>query len=108
MDEWREGYSRAQKIRGRKGEPPGTYRRDCKTRLKKMHLRVLNEATGILKLATFKMSCVAAYSRSIRLTLADGKTLECTINHRLYTSEGWQRMGDALGLVADADYQVWQ
>ena len=70
-------------------KPPGTYRLRRKTRLKE------NASAGskrsnrhFLKLATFKMSCVAAYSPVYRLTLADGKTLECTINHRLYTSEG--------------------
>lgn len=107
-DLWTNGEKaiRERKIRGRKGEPPGTYRRDCKTRLKKMHLRVLNEATGIFEVGHIQDVMCSGLQPVYRLTLADGKTLECTINHRLYTSEGWQRMGDALGLVADADYQV--
>ncbi|WP_008307763.1 FAD-dependent thymidylate synthase [Leptolyngbya sp. PCC 6406] len=107
-DLWTNGEqaSRERKIRGCKGEPPGTYRRDCKTRLKKMRLRVLNEETDIFELGHIQDVMCSGLQPVYRLTLADGKTLDCTTNHRLYTSQGWQRMGDALGLIADADNQV--
>ncbi|TVP62699.1 MAG: FAD-dependent thymidylate synthase [Leptolyngbya sp. LCM1.Bin17] len=107
-DLWANGEkaSRERKIRGRKGELPGTYRRDCKTRLKKMRLRVLNEDTGMFEIGHLQDVMCSGLQPVYRLTLADGKTLDCTTNHRLYTSQGWQRMGDALGLVADADNQV--
>ncbi|MBD1918954.1 MULTISPECIES: FAD-dependent thymidylate synthase [Cyanophyceae] len=107
-DLWTNGEkaSRERKIRGRNGELPGTYRRDCKTRLKKMRLRVLNEETGIFEVGHIQDVMCSGLQPVYRLTLADGKTLDCTTNHRLYTSQGWQRMGDALGLVADANHQV--
>ncbi|PZV00725.1 MAG: FAD-dependent thymidylate synthase [Leptolyngbya sp.] len=107
-DLWTNGEkaSRERKIRGRNGEPPGTYRRDCKTRLKKMRLRVLNEETGIFEVGHIQDVMCSGLQPVYRLTLADGKTLDCTTNHRLYTSQGWQRMGDALGLVSDADHRV--
>jgi thymidylate synthase (FAD) len=107
-DLWTNGEKaiRERKQRGRKGEPPGTYRRDCKTRLKKMRLRVLNEDTGVFEIGHLQDVMCSGLQPVYRLTLADGKTLDCTTNHRLYTSQGWQRMGDALGLVADANHQV--
>ena len=97
---------RERKIRGRRGERPGTYRRDCKTRLKKMSLRVLNEETGIFEIGHLQDVMCSGLQPVYRLTLADGKALDCTTNHRLYTSQGWQRMGDALGLVTDAENRV--
>ncbi len=97
---------RERKLRGRQGEGPGSYRRDCKARLKKMRLRVLNEETGSFEIGHLQDVMCSGIQPVYRLTLADGKTLDCTTNHRLYTSEGWQRMGDALGLVVDANHQV--
>lgn len=107
-DLWTNGEKaiRERKIRGRQGETPGTYRRDCKTRLKKMALRVLNEDTGFFEMGHIREVMCSGDQPVYRLTLADGKTLDCTTNHRLYTAEGWQRMGDALGLMTTADHQV--
>lgn len=107
-DLWTNGEkaNRSRNIRGRNGEPPGTYRRNCKTRLKKMALRVLNEDTGNFEIGHIREVMCSGEQPVYRLTLADGKTLDCTTNHRLYTSQGWQRMGDAVGLVADTNHQV--
>ncbi|NMF83262.1 FAD-dependent thymidylate synthase [Nodosilinea sp. P-1105] len=107
-DLWTNGEKavRQRKQRGRQGEPPGTYRRDCKRRLKKMRLRVLNEDTGVFEIGHLQDVMCTGLQPVYRLTLADGKTLDCTTNHRLYTSQGWQHMGDALGLVTDANHQV--
>jgi len=64
-----------------------------------MRLRVLNETT--LEFTTGHVTDVI--DRGIqpvyRLTLADGKTLTLTTNHLLFTEQGWQKMGDALGFV---------
>lgn len=107
-DLWANGEkaSRERKVRGRNGEAPGVYRRDCRNRLKKMRLRVLNEETGVFEIGHLQAVMCSGQQPVYRLTLADGKTLECTTNHRLYTPQGWQRMGDALGLVTDASHQV--
>lgn len=107
-DLWSNGERavRERKIRGRKGELPAQYRRDCKTRLKKMRLRVLNEETGFFEIGHLKEVMCSGVQPVYRLTLADGKTLDCTTNHRLLTSKGWQRMGDAVGLITDTEHRV--
>lgn len=107
-DRWTNGETaiRRRKIRGRKGEPPGQYRRDCKTRLRKMNLRVLNEATGIFETSHIQEVFDKGMQPVYRLTLEDGRTLDCTENHRLLTQQGWQTMGDALHLLTDLTGQV--
>ena len=107
-DLWNNGEKaiRERKIRGRNGESPGSYRRDCKTRLKKMRLRVLNEDTGFFETSHLNAVICSGEQPVYRVTLADGKTLDCTANHRLFTSKGWQHMGDAVGLVTDLSHSV--
>jgi thymidylate synthase (FAD) len=107
-DRWTKGEIavRDRKIRGRKGELPGQYRRDFKTRLKKMNLRVLNEATGLFETSHIQDVFDKGLQPVYRLTLADGKTIDCTENHRLLTQQGWQPMGDALNLMTDLTAQV--
>ncbi|WNZ22272.1 FAD-dependent thymidylate synthase [Leptolyngbya sp. NK1-12] len=107
-DLWANGEAaiRERKIRGRHGEPPGLYRRDCKTRLRNMKLRVLNEETGIFEIGHIQEVFAQGIQPVYRLTLEDGKTLDCTENHRLFTSKGWQTMKDATGLMVDANREV--
>ncbi|HAX85824.1 MAG TPA: FAD-dependent thymidylate synthase [Cyanobacteria bacterium UBA11370] len=93
-------------IQGRNGEPPGEYRRDCKKRIQKMRLRVLNEESGLFEYGHIKDIMCNGIQPIYRIKLEDGKTLDCTVNHRLFTSEGWQTMGDAIGLVTSADGTV--
>ncbi|MFM7426581.1 MAG: FAD-dependent thymidylate synthase [Elainella sp.] len=101
-----ENVVRERKIRGRNGELPGRYRRDCKTRLQKMKLRVLNEQTGIFEIGHIQHVFDQGTQPVYRLTLEDGKILDCTENHRLFTRDGWQTMQAALGLITDSDRQV--
>jgi thymidylate synthase (FAD) len=107
-DRWVNGEPaiRERKIRGRNGEPPGQDRRDCKTRLRKMRLRVLNEESGAFEIGHIQDVMCSGIQPVYRLTLADGKTLDCTTNHRLYTTQGWQRMEAALGLITDDNHHV--
>ncbi|MBU7584728.1 MAG: FAD-dependent thymidylate synthase [Nostoc sp. TH1S01] len=107
-DLWTNGEKalRERKIRGRKGEAPGIYRRDCKTRLRKMKLRVLNEETGIFEIGHIKEVFDQGLQPVYRLTLEDGRTLDCTENHRLLTERGWQTMGEALELVTNNNREV--
>jgi len=107
-DLWTNGEKaiRDRKIRGRHGEPPGYYRRDCKARLRKMNLRVLNEETGCFQVGHLKDVMCSGVQPVYRLTLEDGKTLDCTTNHRLLTSKGWQYMEEALGLIVNSEHQV--
>lgn len=107
-DLWTNGEQaiRERKIRGRNGELPGTYRRDCKSRLKKMNLRVLNEDTGVFEIGHIQEVFDQGIQPVYRLTLEDGKTLNCTENHRLLTNQGWQMMGEAVELKTDANQEV--
>ena len=107
-DIWENGEKaiRTRKIVGRNGEPPGEYRRNAKKRIQKMSLRVLNEETGNFQIGHVNNVMCSGFQPVYRLTLADGKTLDCTVNHRLLTGEGWQRMGDALGLIVDENHEV--
>lgn len=91
---------------GKNGKLPGDYRRDCKTRLKKMPLRVLNETTGFFEIGHIKDVIAKGIQPVYRVTLDDGKTLDCTTNHRLFTAQGWQTMGDAVGLIIGEDGRV--
>ena len=83
-----------------------SHRRDCKKRLQKMRLRVLNENTGEFETSHIKDVVCSGIQPVYRLTLEDGKTLKCTTNHKLLTSKGWQRMGEAVGLVTALDNSV--
>jgi thymidylate synthase (FAD) len=107
-DLWTNGEKavRHRSIKGRNGEPPGEYHRDCKQRIRKMRLRVLNEETGLFEFGNIKDVMCSGIQPVYRVTLEDGKTLDCTVNHRLFTSEGWLTMGDAVGLVTQDDGTV--
>lgn len=107
-DLWVNGEKAIRKrgIRGRKGEAPGEYRRDCQKRIRKMRLRVLNEATGYFEVGHIKEVICSGIQPIYRVHLEDGKSLDCTINHRLFTSQGWQTMGDAVGLVTGLNNEV--
>ncbi|NJM44901.1 MAG: hypothetical protein HC860_01035 [Alkalinema sp. RU_4_3] len=71
-----------------------------------MNLRILNEETGIFESSYIQDVMCSGTQPVYRLTLEDGKTLDCTSNHRLFTSQGWQHMGDAIGLVTNDQHQV--
>ncbi|HEY9750068.1 MAG TPA: FAD-dependent thymidylate synthase, partial [Allocoleopsis sp.] len=107
-DLWTNGEKaiRTRNVRGRNGEPPGEYRQDCKNRLKKMPLRVLNEETGIFETSHIQDIFNQGIQPVYRLTLEDGRTLDCTENHQLFTAQGWSRMGEALQLLTNADGEV--
>jgi thymidylate synthase (FAD) len=107
-DLWTNGEKaiRSRSIRGRNGEPPGEYRRDCQQRIRKMRLRVLNEQTGLFEVGHIKDVMCSGIQPVYKVTLEDGKTLECTTNHRLFTANGWQTMKDAVGLITNADGKV--
>lgn len=107
-DLWTNGEQaiRERRIRGRHGEPPGLYRRDCKSRLKQMNLRVLNEETGLFEIGHIQDIFDQGIQPVYRLTLEDGRTLDCTENHRLLTDQGWQTMHEALEPLVDSNREV--
>ncbi len=107
-DLWTNGERsiRERQIRGRHGEPPGTYRRSCRKRLQKMRLRVLNEETGFFETGHIQDVMCSGLQPVYRVTLENGKTLDCTTNHRLFTDQGWKTMAEAVGLVVDEQGEV--
>jgi len=107
-DRWVHGEQaiRQRNLRGRQGEEPGSYRRDCRKRLQAMKLRVLNEDTGVFETSHIKDVICSGVQPVYRLTMEDGRTLDCTANHRLLTPDGWQTMGQALGLRTSAEGSV--
>jgi thymidylate synthase (FAD) len=107
-DLWTHGERahRARGLRGRQGEETGTYRRDCRRRLQKMKLRVLNEDTGVFETSHIRDVICSGLQPVYRLTMEDGRSLDCTANHRLFTPEGWQTMGEAVGLRTRLDGSV--
>jgi thymidylate synthase (FAD) len=63
-----------------------------------MKLRVLDESTGEFVTGHIADIFDKGVQPVYRLTLADGKQLTMTANHRVLTSDGWLRMGEAVGL----------
>ncbi len=72
--------------------------RDGRWRVRRLRVRVLDEETG--EFTTGRISDIIDKGPQpvYRLTLADGKQLKVTENHRLLTDQGWRRMGEAVGL----------
>jgi thymidylate synthase (FAD) len=77
--------------------------RDSRWRVRQMKLRVLNETTGEFETGHVEDIIDKGIQPVYRLTLADGKQLTVTENHRLLTSEGWKTMREALGLRGSAE-----
>lgn len=107
-DLWTNGEKavRERKIKGRNGELPGEYRRDCKKRLSKMKLRVLNEDTNVFETSHIKEVFARGKSPVYKVTLEDGKTLKCTLSHRILTEEGWKTLQEAMSIVVDEQHKV--
>ena len=101
-----EKATRNKKIKGKDCESPKKSRKDGKKPLQKMRLRVLNESTNTFETSHIKEVMCSGIQPIYRLTLEDGKTLDCTTNHKLLTSDGWQRMAEATGLVTASDGSV--
>ena len=68
-----------------------------------MRVRVLNEETGEFESGHIADVIDKGVQPVYRMTLADGKQITLTENHRVLTAEGWRRMRDALGLTGDGD-----
>jgi thymidylate synthase (FAD) len=98
-DIWENGEKavRTRNIRGRKGEAPGTYRRNGKTRLKKLRLRSLHEENNTFTINNLENVVYNGINPVYQVTLEDGKTIKCTQNHQFYTPYGWRRL-EQLGI----------
>ena len=73
--------------------------RDARWRLRRMRVRVLDEATGEFGHGRICDVIDKGVQPVYRLTLEDGKQLTLTENHRILTGGGWATMREAVGLV---------
>ena len=77
-------------------------------RLQQMHLRQVNEET----LAIQYTRVVAVHRNGakpvFRMSLADGKQIECTADHQFLFSDGWATLARATGLHEYGGRAVWQ
>jgi thymidylate synthase (FAD) len=76
-------------------------RRDARWRIRGMKLRVLDESTNEFTVGHIDDIVDKGVQPVYRVTLADGKSLTLTENHRVLTDEGWRTMREALGLTGD-------
>ena len=80
--------------------------RDGRWRVRRMRLRVLNESTNEFETGHISDIVDKGVQPVYRLTLADGRELTLTENHRLLTREGWTTMRDAVGLIGEGEGAV--
>ena len=76
-------------------------------RVRGMKLRQLNEDT----LALQHTELVNVFDNGVkpvfRMILADGKTIECTADHRFLFSDGWKTLRNATGLDGSTSVATW-
>jgi thymidylate synthase ThyX len=79
------------------------WERGERERVTRMRVRVLDE--GVREFTAGRIASVVdkGIQPVYRMTLADGKELTLTENHRLMTDAGWATMREAVGLVGDGD-----
>jgi thymidylate synthase (FAD) len=68
-----------------------------------MKLRVLDESTNEFGIGHIDDIVDSGMQPVYRVTLADGKQLTLTENHRVLTADGWQTMRQALGLLGSGN-----
>ena len=78
-------------------------RRDARWRIRGMELRVLDESTNEFTVGHIDDIVDKGVQPVYRVTLADGKAITLTENHRVLTDEGWRTLREALGLVGEGD-----
>jgi len=84
----------------------GDGHRDGRWRVRRMKLRVLDESTSEFTTGHIVDIFDKGAQPIYELTLADGKQLKLTENHRVLSSEGWQTMAEAVGLHGRADEAI--
>jgi thymidylate synthase (FAD) len=80
----------------------GDYR-DARWRVRRMRVRALNEDTNEFGVAHISDVIDKGVQPVYRLTLADGKEITLTENHRMLTDDGWLTMREAVGLHGDGE-----
>ena len=68
--------------------------RNIQDRIKKMHLRCLNEDTEQYETTNISNVFLQGEQPVYKITLENGYTLTCTKKHRIYTNSGWRTLED--------------
>jgi thymidylate synthase (FAD) len=68
-----------------------------RSRLKLLRLRCLDEATGTFTVGRVRDVVRSGIKPVYRVQLADGKSIDCTAEHRFLTQEGWQPLDSIVG-----------
>jgi thymidylate synthase ThyX len=78
----------------------------ARRRVRRLRLRVLNESTNEFETGHITDIVDKGVQPVYRLTLADGRNLTLTENHRILTSAGWATMREAVGLAGEGESAV--
>lgn len=97
-------FQRTQNIHRTDKQRNPYFRRD---RIRSMQLRQVNEETLTLQ----RTRVVDIYKNGrkpvFRMTLADGKSIDCTADHRFLFASGWSTLHDAVGLQERKGNAIW-
>jgi thymidylate synthase ThyX len=88
------------------GHAPTADRVRVADEVRRMRLRVLNETTGEFEVGHIRDVIDKGLQPVYELTLADGKRITMTKNHRVLTDTGWSTMREAVGLDGAEDAPV--
>jgi len=76
-------------------------------RVRTMLLRQMNEDTGLIQHTRIANVYKNGVKSVFRMTLSDGKTIECTADHRFKFADGWKTLAAATGLRLIQSNAVW-
>jgi len=81
------------------------FRRD---RVQRMHLRQLDEETRVMRHTHVVDVSKNGEKPVFRMTLEDGKSIECTADHRFLFEDGWSTLGEKTHLREVDGLAVWK
>ena len=81
------------------------FRRD---RVRDMRVRQMDEGTLAMRHGRVVNVFDNGVKPVVRMTLADGKAIECTVDHRFRFSDGWHTLAAATGLTLDWKVASWR
>jgi len=77
-------------------------------RLKGMRLRQIDEDGLTLRHTELVNVFDSGVKAVFRMVLADGKSIECTSDHRFFFSDGWKTLSEATGLDGSRKVATWK
>lgn len=74
-----------------------------RSQIEQMPIRVYDENAQLFTVSHIADVMYSGNKRLFEIELADGQLLQCSKDHRILTSTGWQRLEDAIGLRFNVD-----